>query len=176
MALFTFTMRPGNWRFLLLLASHTTLACDKFPLRPLSPKPTFVLPRSRQPPRVGRCFIRGGAAGISLDTALRSVFSGLYRSPAPKCAMTATARNLKFLAAGAVAGLVSRTLVSPLEVVATLNMAAVGSVEGPWEALVRLWTTEGMTGLYKGNGANCLKVAPTKGIQFVSFEFFKRQY
>merc|ERR1712091_14700 len=27
----------------------------------------------------------------------------------------------------------------------------------------------------KGNGANCLKVAPTKGIQFVSFEFFKRQ-
>jgi len=89
--------------------------------------------------------------------------------------MTATARNLKFLAAGAVAGLVSRTLVSPLEVVATLNMAAVGSVEGPWEALVRLWTTEGMTGLYKGNGANCLKVAPTKGIQFVSFEFFKRQ-
>ena len=118
---------------------------------------------------------RGGVTASSLDTTLRCVFSGLYRSAPPRRPMTATTRNLKFLAAGAVAGLVSRTLVSPLEVVATVNMAAVGTVEGPWDALVRLWATEGMTGLYKGNGANCLKVAPTKGIQFVSFEFFKRQ-
>jgi hypothetical protein len=85
------------------------------------------------------------------------------------------ARNLKFLAAGAVAGVVSRTLVSPLEVVATVNMATVGTVEGPWEMLTRLWVIEGLAGFYKGNGANCLKVAPTKGIQFVCFEFFKRQ-
>jgi len=41
--------------------------------------------------------------------------------------------------------------------------------------LVRLWAAEGVGGFYKGNSANCLKVAPTKGIQFVSFEFFKRQ-
>lgn len=54
-------------------------------------------------------------------------------------------------------------------------MATVGSVEGPWETLTRLWRVEGINGLYKGNGANCLKVAPTKGIQFVSFEFLKRQ-
>lgn len=84
-------------------------------------------------------------------------------------------RNLKFLAAGAIAGVVSRTLVSPLEVVATVNMAAVGTVEGPIDMLTRLWALEGATGFYKGNGANCLKVAPTKGIQFVSFEFFKQQ-
>jgi len=56
-----------------------------------------------------------------------------------------------------------------------MNMATVGTVEGPLDALTRLWASEGVVGLYKGNGANCLKVAPTKGIQFVSFEFFKRQ-
>jgi hypothetical protein len=56
-----------------------------------------------------------------------------------------------------------------------MNMAAIGVVQGPRDALIQLWAVEGVTGLYKGNGANCLKVAPTKGIQFVSFEFFKRQ-
>tara|TARA_B100000459_G_scaffold144668_1_gene107770 strand:+ start:169 stop:585 length:417 start_codon:yes stop_codon:yes gene_type:complete len=106
---------------------------------------------------------------------MRSVFSGLYKGSAPACATSGTARNLKFLVAGAIAGVVSRTLVSPLEVVATMNMATVGTVEGPLDALSRLWASEGVVGLYKGNGANCLKVAPTKGIQFVSFEFFKRQ-
>lgn len=129
---------------------------------------------SSPPDYLGR--LNGGVAyGRSIDRALRVVFSGLYEDPPPACANTTTARNLKFLAAGAIAGIVSRTLVSPLEVVATMNMAAVGAVEGPVDMLIRLWEFEGANGFYKGNGANCLKVAPTKGIQFVSFEFFKRQ-
>lgn len=37
-----------------------------------------------------------------------------------------------------------------------------------------LLATEGIRGFFKGNAANCLKVAPTKGIQFVAFEAFKR--
>lgn len=106
---------------------------------------------------------------------LRGMLKGPRDNPAPKFVASGTTRNLKFLAAGAIAGVVSRTLVSPLEVVATINMAAVGSVEGPRDSLMRLWAVEGLAGFYKGNGANCLKVAPTKGIQFVSFEFFKRQ-
>ena len=103
------------------------------------------------------------------------MLKGPRDNPAPKFVASGTTRNLKFLAAGAIAGVVSRTLVSPLEVVATINMAAVGSVDGPRDSLMRLWAVEGLAGFYKGNGANCLKVAPTKGIQFVSFEFFKRQ-
>ena len=106
---------------------------------------------------------------------LRGMLKGPRDNPAPNFVASGTTRNLKFLAAGAIAGVVSRTLVSPLEVVATINMAAVGSVEGPRDSLMRLWAVEGLAGFYKGNGANCLKVAPTKGIQFVSFEFFKRQ-
>lgn len=37
-----------------------------------------------------------------------------------------------------------------------------------------LFQTEGLRGFFKGNAANCLKVAPTKGIQFVAFEALKR--
>jgi len=126
----------------------------------------LTLPRlAEAPDKVSRRFINP----------VRGMLKGLRDNPAPNFVTTGTTRNLKLLAAGAIAGVVSRTLVSPLEVVATINMAAVGSVEGPRDALIRLWTVEGLAGFYKGNRANCLKVAPTKGIQFVSFEFFKRQ-
>merc|ERR1719253_1457280 len=41
--------------------------------------------------------------------------------------------------------------------------------------LARAWRTEGVSGLFKGNGANCLKVAPSRGTQFLVYEFMKRQ-
>lgn len=75
----------------------------------------------------------------------------------------------------ALAGIVSRTAVSPLEVVATINMCTTGSSPLPiLQQLRNLLATEGMRGFFKGNAANCLKVAPTKGIQFLTFEAFKR--
>lgn len=40
--------------------------------------------------------------------------------------------------------------------------------------LRNLFQTEGLRGFFKGNAANCLKVAPTKGMQFLVFEALKR--
>lgn len=82
------------------------------------------------------------------------------------------AEQLKFLLAGAVAGIVSRTVVSPLEVVATAQMVR-GGEAGTLAELSTLFKAEGMKGFFKGNGANCLKVAPTRGVQFLAFESFK---
>jgi solute carrier family 25 phosphate transporter 23/24/25/41 len=81
--------------------------------------------------------------------------------------------TFKFLLAGAIAGIVSRTVVSPLEVIATVNMASAGDVGNPLEELAALWERERLVGFFKGNGVNCIKVAPTKGIQFVAFEAVK---
>mmetsp|Transcript_100838 Transcript_100838/g.289395 ORF Transcript_100838/g.289395 Transcript_100838/m.289395 type:complete len:277 (-) Transcript_100838:234-1064(-) len=39
--------------------------------------------------------------------------------------------------------------------------------------LKELWADEGVKGFWKGNGANCLKVAPTRAIQFAVFERIK---
>ena len=83
-----------------------------------------------------------------------------------------TAQTAKFLVAGAVAGIVSRTAVSPLEVVATAQMVRGGNKNLVGE-LSELFRSEGMKGFFKGNGANCLKVAPTRGVQFFAFEKFK---
>lgn len=83
-----------------------------------------------------------------------------------------TAQTTKFLIAGAVAGIVSRTAVSPLEVVATAQMVR-GGDKGLVSELTSLFQNEGIKGFFKGNGANCLKVAPTRGVQFFAFEKFK---
>lgn len=83
------------------------------------------------------------------------------------------AETTKFLLAGAVAGIVSRTAVSPLEVVATAQMVRGGS-KGLVGELTDLFANEGLKGFFKGNGANCLKVAPTRGVQFFAFEKFKQ--
>lgn len=137
----------------------------------------------------GQCFIsRGGAstasaAGASsvdvveslrivgLAGALLSIRDSLSRSFAE---FWANAERTKFLLAGAVAGIVSRTAVSPLEVVATAQMVRGGNKNMMGE-LTELFKNEGVKGFFKGNGANCLKVAPTRGVQFFAFESFKKR-
>lgn len=104
------------------------------------------------------------SAGIG--GAVRFVDSGMRRFVA--------SNSFKYLVAGALAGIVSRTVVSPLEVVATVNMCTSGASKPLLTELRVLFQEEGMKGFFKGNAANCLKVAPTKGIQFVAFEAFKR--
>jgi solute carrier family 25 (mitochondrial phosphate transporter), member 23/24/25/41 len=79
------------------------------------------------------------------------------------------------LRAQALAGIISRTVVSPLEVVATVNMISTGASRPLLVELRALFAAEGLRGFFKGNAANCLKVAPTKGIQFVAFEALKRR-
>lgn len=134
----------------------------------------------------GQCLIpRGGstaAAGASDPSSLAESMKILGITGAIVCLRDAVvtgaqewwkeAETTKFLLAGAVAGIVSRTVVSPLEVVATAQMVRGGN-KGLVGELSSLFQAEGIKGFFKGNGANCLKVAPTRGVQFFAFEKFK---
>lgn len=138
----------------------------------------------------GKCFIsRGGASSVSTTAGASSAevveslkMVGLagallsFRESASRSLSEfwATADRTKFLLAGAVAGIVSRTAVSPLEVVATAQMVRGGNKSMMGE-LAELFRSEGAKGFFKGNGANCLKVAPTRGMQFFAFETFKKR-
>eukprot|EP00177_Eucheuma_denticulatum_P002875 GFKZ01005172.1.p1 GENE.GFKZ01005172.1~~GFKZ01005172.1.p1 ORF type:complete len:260 (-),score=26.83 GFKZ01005172.1:1029-1808(-) len=53
-------------------------------------------------------------------------------------------------------------------------MCTTGTARPLLAELQHLFASEGLRGFFKGNAANCLKVAPTKGIQFVAFEALKR--
>ncbi|KAG6420200.1 hypothetical protein SASPL_116720 [Salvia splendens] len=79
----------------------------------------------------------------------------------------------KSLVAGGVAGGVSRTAVAPLERLKILlqvqnphSIKYSGTVQG----LKYIWRTEGLRGLFKGNGANCARIVPNSAVKFFSYE------
>lgn len=87
----------------------------------------------------------------------------------------AVASSVILLYAGAVAGVISRSMCAPLEMVSTLMMCRGDECQSMTEELKSTWEKEGLTGMFKGNGANCLKVAPSRGTQFLVYEFMKRR-
>ena len=84
------------------------------------------------------------------------------------------AMSAKLVFAGAVAGIISRTLCAPIEMVSTVMMCRGDACVSMRDELSRTWQAEGLRGMFKGNGANCLKVAPSRGTQFLVYEFVKK--
>lgn len=83
--------------------------------------------------------------------------------------------GIKLVYAGAIAGIISRSCCAPLEMVSTVMMCRGNECMSMTDELRSAWEKEGWGGLFKGNGANCLKVAPSRGTQFLVYEFAKRQ-
>eukprot|EP00897_Mesotaenium_endlicherianum_P004378 jgi/Mesen1/3969/ME000210S03204 len=81
------------------------------------------------------------------------------------------------LLCGAFAGVVSRTAVAPLDLIRTHlitghTTAAAGKTVG---AIFKTVTErDGWRGLFRGNGVNCLRVAPNKAIELCAYEMLKR--
>ena len=86
-----------------------------------------------------------------------------------------TAQSIKLVYAGAIAGIISRTFCAPIEMVSTVMMCRGDECSTMSDELSKTWKKEGFKGMFKGNGANCLKVAPSRGTQFLVYEFVKRR-
>ncbi|CAO3677950.1 unnamed protein product [Rhizopus stolonifer] len=85
--------------------------------------------------------------------------------------------TLKHLMAGAVAGALSRTVVSPME-----RMKILFQIQGPqtasaytgiWSTLNKIWKEEGFKGFMRGNGTNVIRMIPYSASQFAAYEQFK---
>lgn len=66
----------------------------------------------------------------------------------------------------------SRTAVAPLERLKIL-MQVQGSERqytGVWQGLVKMARTEGLRGMFKGNGTNCARIVPNSAVKFLSYE------
>jgi solute carrier family 25 phosphate transporter 23/24/25/41 len=82
----------------------------------------------------------------------------------------------KSLFAGGVAGGVSRTAVAPLERLKILQQVAGSSTRvynGVWGGLAHIWKTEGVRGMFKGNGANCIRIVPNSASKFLAYEYLE---
>lgn len=85
---------------------------------------------------------------------------------------------LRKLVCGALAGAFSQTITYPLDVLRrrmqVAGMAGMGfQYNGPLHALTSIIKSEGLLGLYKGLWPNFLKVAPSIGTSFVTYELVR---
>ena len=107
---------------------------------------------------------------VVVTTALGSMLTSWLSSVS-----TPVAQGAKLVYAGAIAGILSRTCCAPIEMVSTVMMCRGDECTSMTSELAQTWKREGLRGMFKGNGANCLKVAPSRGTQFLVYEFVKRK-
>ncbi|OWP02015.1 calcium dependent mitochondrial carrier protein [Marssonina coronariae] len=114
--------------------------------------------------------------------------------PAKKILLTDILPDPGYFAAGAVAGVVSRTTTAPLDRLKVYLIANIGPARNSIDAVKKgdavgvaktvgrplidaikeLWKAGGMRSLFAGNGLNVIKVMPESAIKFGSYEFAKR--
>lgn len=80
----------------------------------------------------------------------------------------------KHLWAGAVAAMVSRTVVAPLERL-KLEYIVRGEQKHLLELVKTIATTQGLRGFWKGNSVNILRTAPFKAVNFCAFDTYRKQ-
>lgn len=85
---------------------------------------------------------------------------------------------LKSLFAGGVAGMCSKTTVAPLDRIKILLQAHNRhySHHGVFSGLENIVVKESFAALYKGNGAQMVRIFPYAAIQFTSFEMYKNYF
>ncbi|KAJ9166593.1 hypothetical protein P3X46_021319 [Hevea brasiliensis] len=80
----------------------------------------------------------------------------------------------KHLWAGAIAAMVSRTFVAPLERL-KLEYMVRGEQKHIFDLIKTIATTQGLKGFWKGNLVNVLRTAPFKAVNFCAYDTYRKQ-
>jgi len=83
---------------------------------------------------------------------------------------------IQYLAAGATAGVISRTCTAPLDRIKIIFQTQQSSQKfsGIIQSLQKITMEEGSRGLWRGNFANVIKIIPESGIRFLCYENYKK--
>ncbi|TIC37632.1 hypothetical protein E3Q09_00641 [Wallemia mellicola] len=85
-------------------------------------------------------------------------------------------KMMEWFIAGGASGVASRTAVSPIERLKILQQVqsfSKAEYTGLWSSLKKMYKEEGFKGFMRGNGINCLRIAPYSAVQFSTYEFLK---
>ncbi|PIA55191.1 hypothetical protein AQUCO_00800133v1 [Aquilegia coerulea] len=80
----------------------------------------------------------------------------------------------KHLWSGAVAAMVSRTIVAPLERL-KLEYIVLGEQKHLFELIKTIATNQGLKGFWKGNFVNILRTAPFKAVNFYAYDTYRKK-
>ncbi|KAL0491940.1 mitochondrial substrate carrier family protein C [Acrasis kona] len=81
--------------------------------------------------------------------------------------------SIKVFAAGGISGAASRTITAPLERLKIMYQVSTEKPPSVIRGLEQMYRNDGISGLFRGNLTNVLKVVPEKSLKFLSFEFSK---
>ncbi|KAI8831398.1 mitochondrial carrier domain-containing protein [Chytridium lagenaria] len=122
-------------------------------------------------------FCRHLTSRLSVLTILDPRYASPPRKTSPSSGSTRPS-PLNDLIAGGIAGAVSRTAVAPLERLKILLQTR--SLPTPSSSITHsfliMLRTDGVMGLFKGNGVNVLRIVPYSATQFACYEGFKRWF
>ena len=80
----------------------------------------------------------------------------------------------EYFVAGGIAGVVSRTVIAPIERVKILYQVSRASVSTSWLQLApQIWREEGFLAFWKGNTAAVTRVLPYMSLTFLSYEEYR---
>ncbi|KAF2284042.1 hypothetical protein GH714_018455 [Hevea brasiliensis] len=102
------------------------------------------------------------------------VFSEEKKKVEVRRSRSAALNTTKHLWAGAVAAMVSRTFIAPLERL-KLEYVVRGEQRGLFELMKTIEAAEGLKGFWKGNFVNILRTAPFKSINFYAYDTYRNQ-
>jgi len=84
--------------------------------------------------------------------------------------------SIRAFVSGAGAGVMSKTLVAPMERLKTMiqveQLRATTTKRTAFRIIADVWKEEGLLGFFKSNAANCLRIIPNKGILFMANNFY----
>ena len=88
---------------------------------------------------------------------------------------SSSSKSLKTFISGGLAGSVAKTLVAPIDRAKILRQVHNHHYEsyGIFESFYRIVQKEGFLALYKGNGAQMVRIFPYAAMQFTSYETYK---
>ena len=102
-------------------------------------------------------------------------FAPCWRAGSRSCTRDPRMGNAQeYFVAGGIAGVVSRTIIAPIERVKILYQVSRASASTSWVALApRIWREEGLLAFWKGNTAAVTRVLPYMSLTFLSYEEYR---
>ncbi|RHY91391.1 hypothetical protein DYB37_010703 [Aphanomyces astaci] len=95
---------------------------------------------------------------------------GIILATTPNCCPAGTRKGWQSVAAGVIAGCVTRTTTSPLDVLKILFQVKSQGATTLQSTCRTLFQTRGLTGFWKGNLAGCCRLGPYAGVKFCLFD------
>ena len=78
--------------------------------------------------------------------------------------------EIKNMCFGAIAGVISRTIVAPMEKLKVMSQVDSSVSKNYFKTINNIYKREGVRGFFSGNGVNCIRILPKASLQYMFYQ------